>query len=65
MTFSVEGEDGEVLARGDDLEALRVALRPRQRAELAAATALDRALRPARLAGRRAAARIELPGRAA
>jgi ATP-dependent helicase HrpA len=38
MTFSVEGEDGEVLARGDDLEALRVALRPRQRAELAAAT---------------------------
>ncbi|HEY1538221.1 MAG TPA: ATP-dependent RNA helicase HrpA [Solirubrobacteraceae bacterium] len=39
MTFSVEGERGEVLARGADLEALRTALRPRLRAELAFATA--------------------------
>ncbi len=39
MTFSVEDDAGEVLARGDDLDGLREALRPRQRAELAAATA--------------------------
>ena len=39
MSFSVEDEDGAVLARGEDLEALRVAVRPRLRAQLAAATA--------------------------
>jgi ATP-dependent helicase HrpA len=37
MTFSVEDEHGEVLARGEDLEALRAAARPWLRAELAAA----------------------------
>ncbi|MEJ7798603.1 MAG: ATP-dependent RNA helicase HrpA [Solirubrobacteraceae bacterium] len=37
MTFSVEGEDGEVLAWGEDLEVLRAAVRPRLRAQLAAA----------------------------
>jgi ATP-dependent helicase HrpA len=36
MTFCVEDEQGEVLARGEDLEALRAAARPRLRAELAA-----------------------------
>jgi ATP-dependent helicase HrpA len=39
MSFSVEDEDGEVVARGDDLDALRAAVAPRMRAELAAATA--------------------------
>jgi ATP-dependent helicase HrpA len=39
MTFSVEDEDGMVLARGDDLDALRAAVAPRLRAELQAATA--------------------------
>jgi ATP-dependent helicase HrpA len=39
MTFSVEGEGGEVLARGDDLAALRAAVAPRLRAQLTAATA--------------------------
>jgi len=38
MSFSVEDERGEVLARGEDLDALRAAVRPRLRAELAAAT---------------------------
>ena len=38
MTFRVEGEDGEVLGEGEDLEAVRAAVRPRLRAELAAAT---------------------------
>jgi ATP-dependent helicase HrpA len=39
MSFCVEDAGGEVLARGEDLEALRAALRPRLRAQLAAATA--------------------------
>ncbi len=39
MSFCVEDEDGQVLARGEDLEALRAAVRPRLRAQLAAATA--------------------------
>jgi ATP-dependent helicase HrpA len=38
MTFSVEDEHGAVVAAGKDLEALRPAVRPRVRAELAAAT---------------------------
>jgi len=38
MTFSIEDPDGELLARGEDLEALRVAVRPRLRAQLARAT---------------------------
>ncbi len=43
MSFSVEDDDGHVLARGEDLDALRAAVRPRLRAELAAATAqIDR-----------------------
>jgi len=39
MTFRVEGADGALLGRGQDLDALREQLRPRLRAELAAATA--------------------------
>jgi ATP-dependent helicase HrpA len=39
MTFSVEDEGGAVLARGDDLDALRATVAPRLRAELQAATA--------------------------
>jgi ATP-dependent helicase HrpA len=39
MTFRVEGESGEVLAEGEDLEAVRAAVAPRLRAELSAATA--------------------------
>ncbi|MGI8730755.1 MAG: ATP-dependent RNA helicase HrpA [Solirubrobacteraceae bacterium] len=43
MSFSVEDERGEELARGEDLDALRAAVRPRLRAELSAATAqIDR-----------------------
>jgi ATP-dependent helicase HrpA len=38
MTYRVEGEQGEVLAEGLDLDAVRAAVRPRLRAELAAAT---------------------------
>ena len=38
MTFSVEDEAGRVVAAGNDLDALREAVRPRLRAELAAAT---------------------------
>ena len=38
MTFVVEAEDGEVLAEGEDLDAVRAAVRPRLRSELAAAT---------------------------
>src|SRR5205807_6391843 len=37
--FSVEDEDGTVLAEGDDLDALRERVRPRLRAQLAAASA--------------------------
>jgi ATP-dependent helicase HrpA len=39
MTFRVEGEDGEVLAEGEDLSAVRAAVRPRLRAELTSAVA--------------------------
>jgi ATP-dependent helicase HrpA len=39
MTFRVEDADGAVLAEGDDLDALREAVRPRLRARLASATA--------------------------
>ena len=39
MTFRVENEDGAALAEGADLDALREELRPRLRAELAAAAA--------------------------
>jgi ATP-dependent helicase HrpA len=43
MTFRVEDAGGALLAEGDDLDALREAVRPRLRAELAAATgALER-----------------------
>ncbi len=43
MTFSVESADGAVLARGDDLDELRAALRVRLQAELtAAASGLER-----------------------
>jgi ATP-dependent helicase HrpA len=38
MSFSVEDERGEIVARGEDLDALRAAVAPRMRAELAAAT---------------------------
>jgi ATP-dependent helicase HrpA len=38
MTFRVEDADGEVLAEGNDLDAVREAVRPRLRADLAAAT---------------------------
>lgn len=38
MTFRVESETGALLATGEDLEALREQLRPRLRAQLAAAT---------------------------
>jgi ATP-dependent helicase HrpA len=38
MTFSIEDDRGEVLATGQDLEALREQVRPRLRAALAAAT---------------------------
>jgi len=38
MTYSVEDEDGELLAEGNDLDALRAEVRPRVRAELSAAT---------------------------
>jgi ATP-dependent helicase HrpA len=38
MTFSVEDDSGEVLATGQDLDALREQVRPRLRAALAAAT---------------------------
>ncbi|MEY2516774.1 MAG: ATP-dependent helicase HrpA [bacterium] len=38
MSFSVEDEGGEVVARGEDLDALRDAVAPRMRAQLAAAT---------------------------
>jgi ATP-dependent helicase HrpA len=37
MTFQIEGPDGEVVAEGHDLDALRAELRPRLQAELAAA----------------------------
>jgi ATP-dependent RNA helicase HrpA len=39
MTFRVEDDDGGLVAEGQDLEALRVAARPRLRAELSAAAA--------------------------
>jgi ATP-dependent helicase HrpA len=39
MTFRVEDGEGTALAAGEDLDALRAELRPRLRAELAAATA--------------------------
>ena len=39
MSFAVEDEGGAVLARGDDLDALRAAVAPRLRAALTAATA--------------------------
>jgi ATP-dependent helicase HrpA len=39
MRFSVEEEDGTVVAQGHDLAALREAVKPRLRAQLAAATA--------------------------
>jgi ATP-dependent helicase HrpA len=39
MTFRVEDENGAVLAEGNDLDAVREAVRPRLRAELASATA--------------------------
>jgi ATP-dependent helicase HrpA len=43
MTFRVEDERGAVVAEGQDLEALRAAVRPKLRAELAGATrALER-----------------------
>jgi len=38
MSFSVEDEQGAVVARGPDLDALREALKPQMRAKLAAAT---------------------------
>ncbi|MDX6677073.1 MAG: ATP-dependent helicase HrpA [Solirubrobacteraceae bacterium] len=38
MSFCVEDEHGEVVARGEDLDALRAAVAPRMRAALAAAT---------------------------
>ncbi|MEA2139303.1 MAG: ATP-dependent helicase HrpA, partial [Solirubrobacteraceae bacterium] len=38
VSFSVEDEREEVVARGEDLDALRAAVAPRMRAELAAAT---------------------------
>ena len=39
MTFRVEDDDGALVAEGKDLEALRAAVRPRLRAQLAAASA--------------------------
>jgi ATP-dependent helicase HrpA len=39
MTFRVEDEDGRVVAEGEELDALRQAVRPRLRSELASATA--------------------------
>src|SRR4051812_22832152 len=39
MTFRVQDDDGNVLAEGKDLEAVRAAARPRLRAELASETA--------------------------
>ncbi len=39
MSFAVEDEDGAVLARGEDLDALRAVVAPRLRAQLTAATA--------------------------
>jgi ATP-dependent helicase HrpA len=38
MTFRIEDADGALLAEGDDLDAVREAVRPQLRAELAAAT---------------------------
>jgi len=38
MSFSIEDEHGAQLARGEDLDALREAVKPRVRAQLAAAT---------------------------
>ena len=38
MSFSVEDDSGDVVARGEDLDALRAAVAPRMRAQLAAAT---------------------------
>jgi ATP-dependent helicase HrpA len=39
VTFRVEDDDGTLVAAGEDLDALRAQVRPRLRAELAAATA--------------------------
>jgi ATP-dependent helicase HrpA len=39
MKFAVHDEHGDAIARGEDLDALRAALRPRLRAQLQAATA--------------------------